>query len=225
MHLASKVRRFLPILVLMAPVASAQTDMHGYVEGSAGPTFGNQSSGNYGGQVGFDVAPNVQWFVDFNYSHNIMNSTLLNNVTAAIGSYVPPGGQPASTIQESGYSYSGGIRFRAARNGLQPYVQVRAGLIHLALSIRDAAGNDTTQRYTADSLNTGGTTTIAPLGGSFTNAGDVSASKFLAGFGGGVEIPAVGHVLVDVGYEYSRPFSTTTTFNINRVYFAVGYKF
>lgn len=215
----------IPLLVLVAGPANAQTDTHGFIEGSLGPTISNQASGSYGGQVGFDLTPNIQVVADVSYMHNILNSTLSTNVTAAIGNYVPPGGQPASVIHEAGYSYSAGLRYIVPRGQVKPYVQVRAGVMQLNLAIQDAAGNDTTERYTANSLNTNGTTTIAPLGNSFADAGDVSATKFAAGFAGGVEVPVAGHLLVDLGYEYSRPFGTVTTFNINRVYFAFGYRF
>ena len=97
--------------------------------------------------------------------------------------------------------------------------------MQLTLAIQDAAGNDTTQRYTANSVNSDGTTTIAPLGSTFVNAGDVSAKKFVAGFAGGIEVPVAQHLLIDLGYEYARPVSTATTFNINRVYIGVGYRF
>jgi opacity protein-like surface antigen len=215
----------IPLLVLVAGGADAQTDAHGFIEGSLGSTFGNQTSGSYGGQVGFDVTPKVQFVVDFNYMNNIINSTLATSVTTAIGTYIPPGGQPASVIHEAGYSYAVGLRFLAPRGTVKPYVQVRAGLMHLNLAIQDAAGNDTTQRYTANSINSNGTTTVAPLGSTFGNAADVSATKFAAGFAGGVEVPVAQHLLVDLGYEYSRPFNTATTFNINRVYIAFGYRF
>src|SRR5438034_10678982 len=91
----------IPVLVLVAGSADAQTDTRGLIEGSLGPTFGSQTSGSYGGQVGFDVTPKVQFVVDVNYMNNIINSTLSTNVTRAIGTYVPPGGQPASVIHRS----------------------------------------------------------------------------------------------------------------------------
>jgi opacity protein-like surface antigen len=215
----------IPFLALVAGSADAQTETRGFIEGSLGPTFGNQTSGSYGGQVGFEVTPNVQFVVDVNYMGNIINSTLSTDVTTAIGAYVPPGGQPASVIHEAGYSYAVGARFLAPHGTVKPYVQVKVGLMHLNLAIQDASGNDTTQRYTANSLNTNGTTTVAPLGSAFVDAKDVSANKFAAGFAGGVEVPVAQHLLVDLGYEYSRPFSTVTTFNVNRVYFAFGYRF
>jgi opacity protein-like surface antigen len=217
--------RLIPVLVLVAGSADAQSDPRGFIEGSLGPTVGNQTSGSYGGQVGFDVTPKVQFIVDVNYMNNIINSTLSTSVTTAIGTYVPPGGQPVSAIHEAGYSYAVGLRFLAPTGTVKPYFQVRAGLMQLTLAIQDAAGNDTTERYTANSVNSNGTTTIAPLGSTFVNAGDVSAKKFVAGFGGGVEVPVAQHLLIDLGYEYSKPFSTATTFNINRVYIAFGYRF
>jgi opacity protein-like surface antigen len=215
----------IPLLVLVAGGADAQTDTRGFIEGSVGPTMGNQTSGSFGGLVGFNVTPRVQFVVDVNYMQNIINSTLATDVTAAIGSYIPPGGQPAAVIHEAGYSYTVGLRYVMPRGAVKPYVQVRAGIMQLNLAIQDAAGNDTTERYTANSLNTTGTTTTAPLGSSFVDANDVSTLKFAAGFAGGVEVPVAERLLIDLGYEYSRPFNTATTFNINRVYFGIGYRF
>src|SRR5579863_1672276 len=100
--------RLIPLLLLVAGSADAQTETRGFIEGSVGPTFGSQTSGSYGGQVGFDVTPNIQFVVDVNYMSNIINSTLSTDVTTAIGTYVPPGGQPASVIHEAGYSYAVG---------------------------------------------------------------------------------------------------------------------
>ncbi len=217
--------RLVPVLALIAGTADAQTDFHGFLQGGVGATFGSQTSASYGGEVGIDVNSALQVVVDVTYMSNIINSTLSSEVVSAIGSYVPPGGQPASVIHEAGYSYMAGVRYLVARGPVAPYLQGTAGVMQLSLQIQDANGNDTTERYTASSLNTNGTTTTAPLGGSFVGAGDISALKFVAGVAAGIEVPVASRLRLDIGYAYSRPFGTTTNFNISRVYGALAFRF
>ena len=181
--------------------SSEQTGQRGYVSWFGGSTFGNQTSGDIGGRVGVDVGRHVEVLGTIGYDHNVLNSILQVDLLTAV-----PGGQVRGALS----SYSAGLRLLAPvdrAHRVRPYVQMATGAMRLNGSVKGADGTDLTSTLTTDTV---------------PDVKDLSATKFMVGVGGGVEVSRGRRMLLDAGYAWGRPIDTATTLNVNQVYRGVG---
>ena len=208
------------VLALATETASAQTANRApYIEGNVGYGFGNFSASdatscavrscaqavNVHAQFGVPVASNVDAIAYGGFMRNVLNRDLAGLILTAV-----PGSQGEQQVKA--YTYAGGIRvLGSASNSVRPFGQVVAGGMNLSGVVINPAGTDVTSALISSTT--------------FSAASDLSSTKFMVGVGGGVKVVVGPKAVVEFGYMYERPFSTVTTFNVNRVYVGIGTRF
>lgn len=206
-------------LVCASGVAHAQvpapgTDS-GYVEVTAGPTFGHKVGASIGAEGAYWVSGRLGIFAEGGWMTNVVTSSTQADaqlIASAIGGSADP-------KTKVGY-FDAGVTYRFPRGGrMQPYVVVGVGVAHVRNDTKfSVGGTDVT-----GSIDQLGVQLGTDLGGSYT--------KPFVTAGGGVHIPFGTRWLGDISYRYGWIARDTSdngdiaAINTNRIQFGFGTRF
>jgi opacity protein-like surface antigen len=189
--------------------AAAQTK--GYVEGVAQSAFGNVTSQSYGGEIGVNIKPNLQVFVEAGRVGNAAPSTLGASAQLIAG-YLGTGF--TVTAKEPITFGVGGVRYLIPSSSkLQPYVMVGGGAASVKKNVVFSnGGTDVT-----GTLSQYGVVLGSDLSGSET--------KGMLSLGAGATWPVGQMFVVDFQYRFGRVFASDGGINVNRVGIGIGIRF
>jgi opacity protein-like surface antigen len=201
-------------------VAEAQTAPSadagkGYAEIVAQSSFGNVTSQNYGGELGYTVMPNVQVFGEFGHTRNVATAEI-GAAAQTIASAV------AQTAGNVGYSVKQPMTFGVAgvkyllplgSQRLLPYAMAGFGAAHVTQEARfTVAGADVTNNMAQFGVVLG-----SDLSGSFTKA--------MFTLGGGITYPVWQSMILDFQFRYGHVFASGESINSSRAGLGVGLRF
>ncbi|MGE5244215.1 MAG: outer membrane beta-barrel protein [Betaproteobacteria bacterium] len=211
------------LLAVVAMPAAAQPppEQRGYVLGFGGATFTEVNSGLFGAAVGVNLGRNVQVFGEIARMQDIQADFSRADLTALEDA---TGGALAVSARVPAFYGVGGVRvLMPATRNLRPYVLGSAGVAHVMPEPSFVVqGVDVTSTVMQEQV----------FQTSFK-----TANRPIASAGAGVSVEVVRHVVLDVGYKYSRifiqqdylqdPASPTkhNGVNVHRVYVGAGYSF
>jgi len=210
-------------LALLSATTSYAQPIRGYVGGEGGfATAPDGTCGDVLGEAGVRVAPHLLVFGDVGRIRNLQPSSLQPQVDLTTTLLAASSGLNVAGTAHAPATYTlGGLRYEAPMRGrVSPYVFGGAGIAHIS----------PTAQFTYNSGTIGG---INPGAGDDVTAQLVSAgdftqpsatNAFMTAIGGGIQTFVAPHVMVDVGYRFSR-ISADTALNAQSVTFGVGYRF
>lgn len=191
------------------PGASAATSpQKGYAEVVAQSAFGNVTSQSFGGEVGFNLQPEVQVFVDAGIVRDAAPTSLgVDAQRIAVGIANVAGSSDFHVKEPVTFGVVGVKYLVPTGNKYSPYVMAGGGFAQVKRDVTfTTSGGDLTQFVTLGS----------DLSGTETK-GMVSA-------GIGIQVPFGSALVVDLQYRYGRVF-TSDGLNINRAGIGVGIRF
>jgi opacity protein-like surface antigen len=194
---------------------SASSDQIGYAEFTAQASFGNVTNHSFGGEIGINVRPDLQLFVE--------GGRIGDVATPAISQAAAQIAAALSQFQTSpvGYSVKQPVTFGAAgvkyyppvQSPVQPYVMGGLGLAKVEQNFRVTIGaTDVT-----GTLDQYGVTLGTDLSGDFT--------KLLLVLGGGVTYSVWHPLVLDLQYRYGRIFAEDQAINTHRAGIGIGVRF
>jgi opacity protein-like surface antigen len=191
------------------PSTGAPADK-GYAEVVAQSAFGNVTSQSFGGEVGYAVRPDLLVFVDAGYVRDAAPASLgARAQTIAAGISAAAGGADFRVRQPVAFGVAG-LKYvmRIGGTKAEPYVLAGGGLANVKRDVTfSTAAADVTQFVTVGT----------DLSGSET--------KGMISLGGGVSLPLVRSVLLDLQYRYGRVFTSDGGLNVNRAGAGFGVRF
>jgi opacity protein-like surface antigen len=206
----------------LAGVAAAQTrpgsassSQIGYGEFVAQAAFGNVTSNSFGGEIGINVLPDLQVFIEGGHMGDVATPSISDAAKLIAGALSQS--QPAPV----GYSVKQPVTFGAAglrylipvQSPVRPYVMGGLGLAKVQQQFAvTIGGTDVTSTLDQYGVQLG-----TDLSGSFT--------KLLLVVGGGVTYPVWQHLVVDLQYRYGRIFADDQGINTHRAGIGVGVRF
>ncbi len=218
------MRRLFAVLVLgtlvSSSVASAQSapkpaPMKGYVEAVAQSAFGNVTSQSYGAEIGVNIRPNLQIYVEGGQTRNAATAQLSAAAQTVAGGL----SQIASNV---GFSVKSpvtfgvvGVKFLIPVEGskVMPYVLAGGGAASVKQnSVFTVGGTDVTSN-----LAQFGTVLGTDVSGSFT--------KPMFSVGGGVAYPIWQQLVLDFQVRFGRILAEDQGINITRAGLGIGVRF
>lgn len=209
----------LALCLISSPVFAQATDQfgrrstpptRGYIEGIGGLTFGTESATMFGGEIGFDVSPNIEVYGSIGRMQNIAPSYIneqldvLDDVLSAI-----TGQQWDFNVKAPSFFGTAGLKMRVPTEGsIRPYVLGGLGFGSIDVNISEIDLGDVTETLIADG---------------YLFREDIEATKMMWEVGGGVEVP-VGAMHLDIGYRFGK-FLGIEDANVSRAYGGVGVRF
>jgi opacity protein-like surface antigen len=191
-----------------APATSA-VPSNGYAEVVAQSAFGNVTSQSFGGEIGFNVTPDVEIFLDAGLVRDAAPSTLgANAQKIAAGVSALAGGADLHVKEPVTFGVAGVKFLIPTNNRVAPYVLVGAGLAQ--------AKKDVTITPATGTLNQ-----FVTLGDDLSG----SETKPMISAGVGVGVPLGRMLIVDFQYRYGRVFTSNEGINVNRAGLGFGVRF
>ena len=199
--------------IAVAGAASAQSAAPrttGYAEAVAQSAFGNVTSQSFGGEIGFNVQPDVQIFVDAGLVRDAAPSSLgtkAQNIAAGVAALA--GGADFRVKQPVTFGVAG-VKYvvPTASARVQPYILGGIGVAQVKkdVTITPATGD---------------------LGQYVTLGSDLSGkeTKPMVSLGAGVGVPLGAALVLDLQYRYGRVFTTGEGLNVNRAGIGFGVRF
>lgn len=186
------------------------TMTRGYVEGIGGLTFGTESSVMFGGEIGFDVTPNIEVYGSVGRMQNIAPSYINEQLQVVEDVLLVLTGQQWDfNVKAPSLFGVGGVKMRVPmESSLRPYVLGGIGFGSIDINITETALGDFTETLIADG---------------YLLRSELEATKMMFELGGGVEIP-VGGLHLDLGYRFGK-FLGIEDANVSRAYAGVGMRF
>jgi opacity protein-like surface antigen len=218
-----RVTLLATVTLLTAAPSMAQTE-RGYVAGLGGFTVSpEKTSGDVLGEVGVRIAPHLAGFVDLGQFRNLQPSdaqAAVDSTTTTLST--AQGLDVLGTPRVPAWYSIGGVRYNVPlHTRLSPYVLGGIGAARLSPTARFTYSDGT---LPDGSTSTAGTDVTSQL----TSAGDFTpppaTTAFMFTFGGGLEVAAARHWLIDAGYRTSR-ISADTPLTTQGATFGFGYRF
>jgi opacity protein-like surface antigen len=176
------------VFVLAASVAQAQEK--GYVQGVSGVTFQSETSSLMGGEIGFNVTPDLVIYGQGGRMLNVMPKSIQNDLDLAADFLTLATGQRWAFDGKVRATYfGGGAKYLfPTKTAIRPYVLGGAGLAKLKLSVTEIDLGDVLDNLVDEG---------------FLSDADTKANEVAYEVGGGVSVP-VSVVQLDFGYRYMR---------------------
>ena len=187
----------------------------GYVEVVAQSAFGNVTSQSYGVELGFNVLPTLQVFVEAGQTRNVATSRLGTDAQKIAGGLSQTQAGVGYSVKEPVTFGAASVRFLIPVTGskAQPYVLAGVGMAKVKQDVVfTVGGNDVTS--TLPSL---GVVLGTDLSGEFT--------KPMFVFGGGVAYPVWQQVIVDAQFRFGRILAEGSAINVSRAGLGLGVRF
>jgi opacity protein-like surface antigen len=207
------------LAVLLGGVAEAQTTAagpgKGYAEVVAQSAFGNVTSQNYGGEIGFTVTPALQVFVEVGHTRNVATSPIsaaAQVIAGALGQAAQ--GAVAYSVKQPMTFGVGGVKYLlpVGDSQLLPYAMAGFGAAKVNQDVTfSVAGSDVTGNLAQYGVVLGG-----DLSGGFT--------KPMLTLGGGVSYPVWQALVLDFQFRYGHVFGGQSI-NSSRAGVGIGLKF
>jgi opacity protein-like surface antigen len=199
-------------------VAYPAPEDRGYFAFVGQAAFSNVTSQSYGIEAGVAVARHFQLYTDIGVTRDVAPASLdaaaqtiaggLSNLQPNVGNSVK---EPA-TFAVFGVRYAFGVSGSSAK----PYVMAGIGVAHLKREATfTVAGADVTGSLGQDQYGN------IVLGSDLTG----SANDAMFEFGGGLALPLLSHLLIDLQLRYGRLFATPDGINVTRAGLGVGVRF
>jgi len=191
------------------PAASATSSTQkGYAEVVAQSAFGNVTSQSFGGEIGFNLQPELQIFVDAGMVRDAAPASLGTDAQRiAVGIANVAGNADFHVKAPVTFGVVGVKYLVQTGNKYTPYVMAGGGFAQVKRDVTfTTSGGDLTQFVTVGS----------------DLSGDETKGMISAGVG--VQVPFGSALVVDVNYRYGRVF-TSDGLNINRAGIGVGVRF
>jgi opacity protein-like surface antigen len=209
----------LALVVIVAAVCSgtayaqssaASTPMKGYVEANAQSSFGNVTSQSYGGEIGVNLNPALQIFVEGGQTRNVATADISSSALKFAGGL----GAGFSVKQPVTFGVAG-VRYliRVSGSRALPYILAGGG----AAKVEQQATFTVNGVDVTNNLAQFGATLGTDLSGSFT--------KPMMVVGGGVALPIWRQVVIDFQVRYGRVFAEDEGINITRAGIGFGVRF
>jgi opacity protein-like surface antigen len=177
-------------LVFVLAASAAQAQEKGYVQGVSGLTFQSETSTLMGGEIGFNVTPDLVIYGQGGRMLNVLPKSVQNDLdfasqvlTLATGQRWAFDGKVRATY------FGGGAKYLIPTgSGIRPYVLGGVGLAKLKGSITEVDLGDYLDILVDEGL---------------IDEDDVKADEFSYEFGGGVSVP-VSVIQLDFGYRFMK---------------------
>jgi opacity protein-like surface antigen len=199
--------------IALAGIAYAQPaprESKGYAEAVAQSAFGNVTSQSYGGEVGVAIRRGVDVFVEGGYTRDTAPATLSASaetiaagITAVAGNAAFHAKQPV-TFGVAGLKYI----FPTSSKSFEPYVLAGGGVAKV-------------KRDVSFSTSSGDVTQFVTLGSDLSG----SETKGMISVGGGIAVPVVRRMILDLQYRFGRVFTSGEGLNVNRAGVGIGVRF
>lgn len=193
----------IPVRAQEAPI------QRGYAGGIAGLTFGSEVDALFGGEAGFNVAPDLFVYGSANHMRNVLPTSVQNDLDAVSQLMTVLTGVPwefSATLRA--FTVSGGMRYVVPTSGsVRPYVQGGLGVASLRFRVTEIDFGDMTDDIIADGV-----------------IDSETATKFVVELGGGVQIP-LGSTYIDAGYRFGRINEADAPLNFSRAFAGFGVRF
>jgi len=205
------------ITVCAAAAASAQTPQppRSYVVGVAQSAFGTVTSQSFGAEFGTTVAPNWQLFAEGGQIRDAAASSTSAGAQVIAAALTELQSAPVTYSVKEPVSFGvAGVRYLVpmAATRMQPYLLGGAGAARVKKDVQ---------------FQLGGSDASASLGDYVSLGTDLSATQThpMLTFGGGVAVPVMQKLVLDVQYRYGRIFSGDASMNTNRAGVGFGVRF
>lgn len=218
------MKRFViaAVLLSLAGVASAQTPApaepsRGYVSVLGGGNFGNQSSGTFGGEVGYTVMPNIEVFGEAGRITNAATSGMQDSV-GVVAKYLGTLGKgSASGSTQAPVNFGGaGLRYVVdLGTPFQPYVAFSVGVANV----------EKKPSFIVNGVDVTSSLASAPYNVNLGADVQSKANSLYFGVGGGVRARFGSRLMADAGVRYGRISNDGSPINTLRVYGGVGFCF
>lgn len=207
----------LTVGLVLGAVVQAQSPAgpsRGYVEGVAQSAFGNVTSQSFGGELGVQLVPNIQVFIEAGMVNDAATADFGAAALAIAGSVSGTQSNVSVKVKEPVSFGTAGLRFLVPITArLQPYLMGGGGVARVSRDFSIAVnGTDVTNN-------------LSPYGVVLGSDLSGSVNKPMLAVGAGVTWPVWQRLVVDVQYRYGRVFTDGEAININRAGIGVGVRF
>ena len=204
------MKRVIPCAVALLVLAwpqVARADEHAFFRAFTGVSFGTKAGGLFGAAVGANVKKNVQVFGEFGRITNVLPKSVVQLIeleSAAAAALV--GGKASSTAKAPAtYGLFGFRCILKDINSFRPFIEGGVGATRvtssMAVQIRGSStvSGDITSRVSDAFINS------------------TPATKAMATFGAGLGLGIGKRGSLEIGYRYSRIFTSNPGINAHRV--------
>jgi len=187
-------------VLLSAATASAQTPLHGYIEGVTGQTRTATSAGVYGAGIGVYLTSDLRIGGELGRMENIVP----DSISSRVGDGLPAEAGLQLTPRMSAAYGTGGLTYQLPIRGrVRPYLQASLGIAQMTTRL-DVAGN--------------GPTALAIRAATHTQA---PTTHLLAQSGIGVNVRLVGRAGLELGYRMTKLFDNDVDIQASQFHTAV----
>lgn len=192
-----------------APAPAPTPTSKGYAEVVAQSAFGNVTSQSFGGEVGVNVMPSLQVFVDAGLVRDAAPASLGTNAQRiATGIAAVAGSTDFHVKQPVTFGVVGVKAVVPTGTIVQPYLAVGGGIAQV-------------KRDVTFTVPSGDLTQFVTLGEDLSG----SETKPMLSVGGGIGVPLGRNFVVDLQYRYGRIFTTGEGLNVTRAGIGFGVRF
>jgi len=181
----------------------------GYVEVVAQSAFGNVTSQSFGGEIGVNIRPALQLFVEAGLIRDTASASLgasAQRIAAGIGAVA---GSADFRVRQPVTFGVAGVKYLVPASGrVEPYVLVGGGVASVT-------------RDVTFSTPAGDVTQFATIGGDLSG----SATNGMLSVGVGLGLPVWQRLIVDLQYRYGRIFTPGEALNASRGGVGIGVRF
>jgi opacity protein-like surface antigen len=181
-----------------------------FVDGMGGVTFNHNTDGLFAGAVSVSAGRHLQIEGEVGRMVSVLPNSVSQNLDATAAGFETTGMPAINYAVTMPATYGLGMvrAIASPMRGIEPFVEGGFGAARVTTSITAQQGG----------------TNIAP---ELSQAANLLADQTrpLVAVGGGLSIAAGGTAWVDVGYRYSRIFTTAPAINVNRVYAGIRFGF
>jgi opacity protein-like surface antigen len=198
---------------LLVGVAHAQgpaLEHKGYAEAVAQSAFGNVTSQSYGGEIGVAIRRGLDVFVEGGFVRDAAPAALTTSAETIAGGITAVAGNAAFHVKQPVTFGVAGLKYivPTSSRSVEPYVLGGGGVAKV-------------ERDVSFSTSAGDVTQFVTLGSDLSG----SETKGMVSVGGGVAVPVVRRLILDLQYRYGRVFTSGEGLNIHRAGVGIGVRF
>jgi Outer membrane protein beta-barrel domain len=173
-----------------------------YALASTGLTFGNASAVAVGAELGTNVGEHIQIYATAGHHRDVLPTSFKEPLDVLADAGI--------TMRAPAFLFSSGVRYLIPTNsGVRPYVSAGGGTARLKLRASVEGLGDVTNQL---------------VDAGYLSKDDVSFTKLLIEFGGGVAVPLGSALQLDLGYKYIKIMGEER-FGVSRLMIGFGADF
>jgi hypothetical protein len=203
-------------LAAASPVAAQQpprTPGKIYVTAQGGAVFEPQTTGAIGFEVGENMHPKAQAYMNVSYFDNLMDPALTDELASLSASLSSATGRAWDLRgRDRGFGFIVGAKYLFGGGGVRPYLGGGAGALNIRRVISERQVGDVTAA------------TLSVFGIGDAALTTESLTRPLVQLAAGVRLEG-GRTHVDVGYRYNRPLQLSQGLTFSQLSVGVGVNF